>query len=296
MHKLSCFVILSFLTGCGTQSGPSQISVPPVVPIGTATPSPIIPTPINTPVPTPTPDIPQKHMMGFKKSWSGHGLVENGPYGVADRVQPIPEHFDWRALGFSIPVRNQGQCGGCWAFSTAMAVDYAMLIFQGRNEIISEQEIVDCDTDFWGCQGGDFAGAYILANGESLDSDYPYKAVSGSCKAKSKPRIAPLSSWSNLGTANAAPTTEELQLALMEFGPLSVSVAANSAWDSYSGGVMTSCSSTQIDHMVTLVGWDGKGNWIIQNQWGSDWGDNGFILMPYGCDLIANDAAYVVTK
>jgi C1A family cysteine protease len=249
------------------------------------------------PHPHPVPVDPDatKHATGFNKLYTGHGLAQGADFKNSDMfVGNIPITFDWRNLGFSVPVRDQGSCGSCWAFSTIAGLDASMMIFDWHTDLASEQEVVDCDKDFAGCNGGDFAGDYLVKNGVSSDHDYPYKAQDGSCQKHAK-LVTPYA-WHNVGAADRNPTQKELQAAIMQFGYVSVSVYAHSNWDGYTGGVMEGCKKSQANHLVNLVGWDKSGNWIVRNQWGDSWGDHGYATMPVGCDSIGDEAAYIVLR
>ena len=274
-----------------------------VISCGGPTPSPVPPAPIPTPIvpPSPPPDIPQLHALGFHKTNSGHGLV-NAAFKNADRVGELPVKFDWESLGFHVPVRNQGGCGSCWAFASAMTLDYAAVIFLGKSLVLSEQQIVSCDNDFGGCGGGDYAGDFMVKTGVALDSDFPYQAANLRCKSGLVSAVKG-TSWSNIGAADRNPTADEIKAAIMEFGAVGVDVAATSSWDSYSGGVKQNCHGTGINHLVTATGWDdtktsvtGKTVWHIKNSWGTNYGEAGYMWLPEGCDSVAQDAAYVQVK
>lgn len=244
------------------------------------------------PTESPDPDAPS-YPTGFKKVDSGHGLATGAPFINADHVGELPVAFDWKNLGYSLPIRNQGQCGSCWAFSTIRQADYASKIFLGKEVLFSEQQVVA--NNYYGCGGGDFAGKWLMDHGAVLDADCPYTASNRDCKGS--PKIAQrFIGWANVGASNRKPTVEELKLAILQFGPLSGDVAANSRWNNYSGGTMKGCGAKGINHMIVITGWDPDGNWDMDNQWGEGWGDAGTAKMPFGCDSIASDAAYMLIK
>lgn len=265
------------LLGCGRSTAPAEYTEYEYIDI----------TSINSPT---------KYATGYIKTHNGHGLVDGAPFKPAPQVRNLPESFDWRAIGVDLPVKNQGSCGSCWSFSTVANLESLGVIFDKKELQFSEQEIVDCDKDWYGCNGGNFAGPYLTKYGLALQSDYPYEARTMKCRREGKPRAIKPISFYNLGSSNKSPTVEEMKAAILHYGYLSVAVGANSRWDGYKGGVMKGCGYKGVNHMVNLVGWDNKGNWIMRNSWGAKWGDKGYALMPFGCDKIGVEAAYSVLE
>ncbi len=273
--KMKYLIIATLITilGCGKTEDVKPNPVVPVVPV----------TPIDPDATT--------HATGFIKKSSGHGLGENPVFKRPTMYAgDLPVSFDWRNLGFTVPVRNQKACGSCWAFATIAALDFSMMIFDWHTDLASEQELVDC-APFYGCNGGDWAGKYAKSKGVASDADYPYVARDQSCKNKTK-LAQPYDEFS-LGSKTSAPTVDEVKAAILQFGAVASSVYAHSTWDNYHDGPMEGCrNSAQANHLVALIGWDKDGNWVMRNSWGESWGDKGYALMPFGCDGIADDAAY----
>jgi C1A family cysteine protease len=199
------------------------------------------------------------------------------------------------SLGFDIPVRDQGNCGSCWAQSSAGVLEWAQLIYQDKSQMLSTQQLVSCDKSVYGCSGGWFADGYVLKNGLAKEQDFPYQAKNLPCKSGLQAFAKPIDAM-NIGE-NGKPTTEQLKEALMQFGPLSVSVAAGKGWSGFKGGKMSPCTNRGINHMVMIFGWDdSKGGWLMRNSWGKQWGTMGDALMPYGCDRIGEEAAVFLVK
>jgi len=204
-------------------------------------------------------------------------------------LQDMAPQVDWRSKGAVTPVKNQGGCGSCWAFSTTGSVEGQWAIRRGSLPSLSEQQLVDCSGSFgnYGCNGGlmDNAFRYIQANG-GIDTEaaYPYTGVQGGCVYNPNAVGATVSGYADV------PSQSEpgLQNAVASVGPVSVAIdASRPSFQFYSGGVYyePSCSSTALDHGVLAVGYgnDGAGDyWIVKNSWGAGWGVGGYINMAKG--------------
>jgi C1A family cysteine protease len=152
------------------------------------------------------------------------------------------------------PVKDQAQCGSCWAFSTIGALESGWAIKKGTLLSLSEQQLVDCDRDQdQGCNGGlmDNAFTYIEGKGIETEADYKYKAVDGKCAyAASKKTAVALTGFTDVAVSDAA------LAAAVTLAPVAIGVAANNAWQSYSSGILTlkKCPNGQLDHGVVAVG------------------------------------------
>jgi len=183
-------------------------------------------------------------------------------------------------------VKNQEQCGSCWAFSVTENIE-SMWILAGKSNnslALAPQQIVDCDTVDDGCEGGDPPTAYeyiIEAGGLESEQDYPYIAEDESCRFKSQDIVASIKNW-QYATSDYSETT--LQQNLVGYGPLSICVDASN-WQDYVSGIMTwyECAWVNIlDHCVQLVGYNATSSnpfWMVRNSWGTDWGIDGYIYL-----------------
>ena len=199
----------------------------------------------------------------------------------------LPASVNWTAAGAVTPVKDQAQCGSCWAFSTTGSVESAWFLAKGTLPSVSEQQLVDCSTaeGNQGCNGGlmDYAFEYIIKNkGITTEAAYPYTATGpNTCVAAGKPVAATLSGYKDV------PVNSEtaLETAIAQ-QPVSVAVEADqSVFQFYSGGVMDSACGTQLDHGVLAVGYGtlgGKEYYLVKNSWGASWGANGYILLGRG--------------
>lgn len=212
----------------------------------------------------------------------------------------IPDSYDLREIGGIGPVKNQGQCGSCWAFGTLNTVESAAFT-AGHEEYIplAEQFLVDCDTKVDnGCHGGLpwEAYAYIIEEGGvPAEADYPYTAKDGTCSKDPETYVYSVESWSQVGKDEDV----EIRAAMMEKGSISIGIHAGSGMMGYKGGVWKAkfCGK-RLNHAVNIVGWgEDKGEpfWLIRNSWGSSWGEDGYMRISRGsgrCGL--NEACTIV--
>jgi KDEL-tailed cysteine endopeptidase len=202
-----------------------------------------------------------------------------------------PASIDWRTKGAVTTVKDQGQCGSCWTFSSTGAMEGAWAIAKGQLIDLAEQELVDCaglKYGSMGCNGGQMEGAFkfIIENGQCAASSYPYTAKDGTCHSCSA--VAHATSCSDV-----KPNDQLSLKAAVAKQPIAVAIEADTKYfQSYSGGVLTSSScGTSLDHGVLAVGYgeeNGQKYWLVKNSWGTSWGDQGYVKI--GRSESTNDA------
>ncbi|VUZ48693.1 unnamed protein product [Hymenolepis diminuta] len=200
--------------------------------------------------------------------------------------KPVPNYIDWRKKGYVTPVKDQGQCGSCWAFSATGSLEGQYKKRKGDLVSFSEQQLVDCSSAQGneGCNGGlmDQAFQYWMKNGAESESDYPYTARDGSCKFNRSKSVTRVKKFVKVKSGDES----QLKLSVGQMGPVSVGIDASSmGFQFYQGGIYKDddCSESEIDHGVLVVGYDqdrnGEKYWIVKNSWGTDWGNEGYIWM-----------------
>lgn len=241
---------------------------------------------------------------------------DGAPFTIFAEKADLPAAFNWETLVGCPAVRNQGNCGSCWAFGTVGPLECSILIRDRVEVDLSEQWLVSCNQEtelpqvlgdgVWGCDGGWFAHAYHTASGEKTDAcggygavleeDFPYATSDVSCDCPYPPSYT-VASWAYVGPEEGVADTEAIKQAIYRYGPVSAAVYVDSAFQSYDNGVFNASTLEEVNHAVVLVGWDdnqgANGVWILRNSWGpSLWGEGGYMRIEYGCSNIGYGACY----
>lgn len=196
----------------------------------------------------------------------------------------VPDSVDYRKKGYVTPVKNQGECGSCWAFSSAGALEGQLKKKTGKLLTLSPQNLVDCVSENNGCGGGYMTNAfrYVQTNG-GIDSEdaYPYVGQDESCMYNATAKAAKCRGYKEIPVGNE----KALKRAVARVGPISVAIDASlTSFQFYSRGVYydKNCDSENVNHAVLVVGYGiqkGHKHWILKNSWGESWGNKGYALL-----------------
>jgi len=202
-------------------------------------------------------------------------------------IKSIPDAVDWRAEGKVTPIRDQAQCGSCYAFSSVASIESNYLIagktkFTVNTLDLSEQQIVDCSTKNNGCSGGSllYVMQYVKKDGLMLEKDYPYVEANGTCKYDKSKTVISINGHTQIKSRDE----EDLTKALAS-NVVAVAIdASHASFQLYKSGIYDEpkCKQLILDHGVTAVGYgteNGVDYYIVKNSWGTGWGEQGYIRM-----------------
>jgi hypothetical protein len=231
-------------------------------------------------------------------------------------ILAAPKAVDWRNAKPAVltPVKNQGQCGSCWAFSTTEQIESDRALAGHGLTVLAPQQIVSCDTTDDGCNGGNPMNAYAYVQnvgGIEFSKDYPYTSgtteANGVCKFK-KADLAANTAPTGYSIISSQPTQESNMYTQILKSPMSVCVDAT-LWQTYQSGVITKADNcgTSIDHAVQAVGIGGVDRngkatsrtgayWIVRNSWAADWGEEGFVFVQTGGNVCGITAEATITN
>ena len=225
----------------------------------------------------------------FKAQYLSSYTSQVGSFGCksfSSSASGSPSSIDWRSKGVVNPVRDQGQCGSCWTFSTTANAESVWAIYSGQLLDLSEEFLVDCASGAgyynMGCNGGnpDSAFKYMINNGQCSEASYPYKAgttkTAGTCQTCS---AAPVHFSS---CSDVKPNDQVSLKGAVAKQPVAIAIEADTRYfQSYSGGILDSADcGTNLDHAVEIVGYgseNGIDYWNVRNSWSSSWGENGYV-------------------
>lgn len=239
-------------------------------------------------------------------------LPASAPVGASmdsQALPPIPANFDWREVNAVTPVRSQGGCSAAHAFAATAMLESALILAGGPRVDLSEQYLLNCNDRAYTCDGAGgwdildfYRDAYIAPNtepGAVLESAVPYRGQVAAC-ARAAAHPYRIERWQSISPEQAS--VEEIQRAVLAYGPVGMGVCAWSRFMNYTGGIFEYNESAQCEahsrhtnHAVTVVGWSNTGGyWIVKNSWGASWGDGGYMLLRYGVSNAGYDSVYLV--
>jgi len=204
--------------------------------------------------------------------------VYAAPVDVENQDPEVTGTFDWRDKGIVSAIKNQGQCGSCWAFASVEIVESAWAIKHGQLEVLSPQQILDC-SNAGDCGGGYLSSALAYTTARNITSgmSYPYQGTSGTCQSVAKADVL----MSNV--LNIAPSDKDANIAaaVKNYGPVAFGIWGDlSVLQNYQSGVLSMCPAGNDGHFMVVVGWqdlNGTPVWIVRNSWSTGWGMDGYV-------------------
>ncbi|KAL5019864.1 hypothetical protein ScPMuIL_002756 [Solemya velum] len=233
----------------------------------------------------------RRTLNGFRMSNSTKGQLFMAPSNVATR--DVPDTVDWRKKGYVTAVKNQANCGSCWAFSSTGSLEGQHFRKTGKLVSLSEQNLVDCSQKEGnqGCNGGnmDQSFEYVRKNGGiDTEDSYPYTQKMGTCRFKKNDILYGATDSGYVDIQQGS--EQDLKMAVATVGPISVALDASAlSFHFYKSGVYSTsdCSKLMLDHAVTAIGYgtfEGKDYWLLKNSWGTTWGMDGFVMFARNND------------
>lgn len=236
-------------------------------------------------------------LLGYKNGQAQH---KQNPVDIKPKTKSAPASVDWRTKGVVNPIKDQRNCGSCWAFGAIQAMESAWAINGNQLLVLSEQFLVDCALLCYGCDGGWPGTAYQFVlnefNGQfMLNSDYPYEAQQGKCRFDSSKAVTKMKTYITI-----RPGETNLANAVADNGPIAAAMdASRSTFQLYTSGIYKdSHCSTILNHAIGVVGYGTEGAenyWIIRNSWSTEWGEKGYCRLAKDqrnmCG-ISNDCMY----
>mgnify|MGYP000848185767 CR=1 FL=1 len=230
----------------------------------------------------------RKQLRGFKPPDNWQEIWEShlDPNRFNKRAEDLPSYFNWYDQGKVTGIRNQGSCGSCWIFSSVAALESQYLIYRQYNYNLSEQQLLSCISQGWGCDGGWMEACYVhfRDHGVIFETAMPYQANDEvPCTEDLYPVMADILGWTSVPN-----DVNSIKQAVM-VAPIAVAFDVYDDFDTYGGGCYewNGVSPYSGGHAVLIIGWDddycdGNGAWRVKNSWGTYWGDDGYFWIKYG--------------
>jgi C1A family cysteine protease len=225
-----------------------------------------------------------------------HELHQPTMHAIKPSVKKTDVTLPSAFVGVASSVKNQGSCGSCWAFA-AIGLMEAMIIKKDGVELdLSEQHLVSCNTWGWGCNGGLWPSDMLVDPGAMMEDCFPYTATDAPCN-DTCPTPYAIASWAFVTADYEVPTVEDIKLAIYTHGAVQAGIFVDRWFQAYTGGVLNRCKRNPrwTNHAIILCGWDdAKGAWLLKNSWGTGWGEDGYMWVSYGCNLVGEGANYFI--
>lgn len=240
----------------------------------------------------------KEQMQTQLQAYYGEGQALLANFHTAASTSELPAAYDLRQHHPIPPIRDQKDCGACWAFSAVAAYESNYAIKNKKLIDASEQDFVNC-IDGTSCRTGGFpqmAFAQMVYNDKKLldEAQEPYRGIEGSCQMKTGSYTA--TNFGNLASSPISlPTVQTIKKAIMRYGAIACGVVVDEDFLYYSSGVFTGKSKESFpNHAVNLIGWDdSKQAWLLRNSWGEKWGNKGYMWIHYNTNLIGSLSSWV---
>lgn len=228
---------------------------------------------------------------------SGEAIVTERAVPTALLGSPYAASFSWRDR--MTPIRDQGDCGSCWAFATMGVLEALHNIHSGQRGLdLSEQHLVNCAPNPFrthNCEQNSSASVwkFLLESGGATETAVPYKGRVLSCNRSAGTSAYKIEDWGYAGERYTRPTVEEIKAAMVTHGPIVALVNSTRSFQHYTGGVFDDRDNNSTNHLIVLVGWDDKkGAWLLRNSWSSRWGEGGYMWIKYGSNAVGAYATW----
>lgn len=202
----------------------------------------------------------------------------------------LPVVYDLKKLGYMTSVKNQGDCGSCWAFATTGMFESIIKKTFSVTENLSEQQLISCNSYGYGCDGG-WLMPEIFKDGAVKESSFPYKQACVSCKTGCKKYYH---ATANRYLSEGIPSVSAIKSALYKYGAVAASVYVDERFQYYKSGVFNGTAKGEVNHAIIITGWDdSRQAWHIKNSWGTEWGESGYMWIAYSCQKIGYGACVI---
>ncbi|MBS2011570.1 MAG: tetratricopeptide repeat protein [Deltaproteobacteria bacterium] len=222
--------------------------------------------------------------------------VRSEPSEPSGGGSPMAPSFSWRDR--MTPIKDQGDCGSCWAFATVAALEALESIHNGRRGLdLAEQHLVNCAPNPFqpdNCEGNSASAVWkwLLENASAPESSVPYRGRMLSCARSAGTAGPKIEAWGFAGSGRSA-TVEQIKEAMVAHGPIVANVNSTRSFQHYTGGVFDDRDNGTTNHLIVLVGWDDrKGAWLLRNSWSSKWGEGGYMWIKYGSNAVGSWATW----
>lgn len=227
--------------------------------------------------------------------WEKNALFLNSK-SFSLQAASLPASYDLKKLGYMTSIKNQGDCGSCWAFATAGMFESVIKKTFTVTENLSEQQLISCNSYGYGCDGGWFVPE-LYKDGAVRETSFPYKQDDVDCKTGCRKYYH--AAAARFLKADGIPSVTAIKNALYKYGAVAAAVYVDDRFQYYKSGVFNGKAAGDTNHAILITGWDDeKQAWRIKNSWGKEWGESGYMWIAYNCQKVGYGACVItgVTK